>query len=192
MADFNKAFDITMGNEGGLANNPNDAGGLTYKGITFRDWPDWSGWQDVKTAMGKYGVTNFTDRILAANGALQSDVRAFYKRYYWDVNKLDQVTNQAVANELFDTGVNMGVKTAALFLQKSLNALNAVGRYYPNIDVDGIVGPKTIGYTNNHPNPKALLKMLNGYQIKRYIELIEKNETQEVFANSWLSRVMLA
>lgn len=33
MAIFNSAFKITMGNEGGYANNPDDSGGETYAGI---------------------------------------------------------------------------------------------------------------------------------------------------------------
>ena len=36
MADFNDAFDETMGHEGGYVNDSNDAGGETYRGISRR------------------------------------------------------------------------------------------------------------------------------------------------------------
>lgn len=39
MADFDKAHLEVMGNEGGYANNPVDAGGETYKGIARKFWP---------------------------------------------------------------------------------------------------------------------------------------------------------
>jgi len=192
MADFNKAFDITMGHEGGLANHPNDKGGLTYKGITIRDWPNWPGWVQVRNAMRQSGDTNTVNRILANDAELQLNVRKFYKLNYWDVNKLDQFDNQAIAEELFDTGVNCGWKTAAEMLQQSLNLLNVVGRLYPNIPEDGIIGPKTLELTNKHPRPKEVLKVLNGMQFIRYVGIAEKDETQEVFFRSWLSRVVMA
>ena len=51
MAIFNSAFQITMGNEGGYANNPADSGGETYKGIAKNYWPNWEGWTAVDQAI---------------------------------------------------------------------------------------------------------------------------------------------
>ncbi|AKD55044.1 glycoside hydrolase family 108 protein [Spirosoma radiotolerans] len=192
MANFLIAFAYTMGNEGGLANHPSDKGGLTYKGITSRDWPNWPGWIQVRNAMRQSGDTDVINRILAADVALQDNVKKFYKLNYWDVNKLDQFNDQAIATELFDTAVNCGENTAAIMLQKSLNKLNKVGRLYPNIAVDGIVGPQTLALTNGHPQPKALLKTLNGYQFKHYEKIADEDESQEVFFYAWLSRVVMA
>src|ERR1035441_4044145 len=47
VADFNAAHQQVMGNEGGYANNPADAGGETYKGIARKFWPQWCGWKYV-------------------------------------------------------------------------------------------------------------------------------------------------
>jgi lysozyme family protein len=52
--------------------------------------------------------------------------------------------SERIAEELVDTGVNMGPPVAAMMLQRSLNALNGQGKYYPDIAVDGDVGPGTI------------------------------------------------
>ena len=39
----------------------------------------------------------------------------FYKSNYWDPIQLDLITSQRVAEEIFDTAVNMGVGTAVKF-----------------------------------------------------------------------------
>jgi type VI secretion system secreted protein VgrG len=39
--NFLKAFNTTMTFEGGYANDPDDAGGETYMGISRRYHPDW-------------------------------------------------------------------------------------------------------------------------------------------------------
>ena len=44
MANFNESFNITLGYEGGYSNDPDDAGGETYKGISRRYHPGWKGW----------------------------------------------------------------------------------------------------------------------------------------------------
>jgi lysozyme family protein len=189
MADFNQAYEITMGHEGGIANHPSDKGGLTYKGITMRDHSDWGGWITVRNAMRTTGDTKQINRILAANEALQDEVKKFYKLYYWDVNKLDLFKRQDLANEVFDTGVNCGTKTAALMLQEALNLCNVVQKLYENIEVDGKVGKDTLGMVNAHPKPLQLYKMMNLLQGERYINIMRRNESQEVFATTWLSRV---
>ena len=45
MADFHKALKRTAKYEGGYVNDPADAGGETYKGISRRANPKWDGWQ---------------------------------------------------------------------------------------------------------------------------------------------------
>lgn len=191
MADFRKGFAITKGHEGGIADDVDDAGGFTYMGITSRDWPNWEGWPIVKAAIAQYKNIDVANRVLAANGNLQTLVEKFYKTNYWDVNKLDLVSNQYLANELFDTGVNMGIGTAALFLQQSLNVLNNNQRLYPDIAEDGKVGPQTLTLTNRHPYPKDLFLALNIFQGARYFANAKKNPKQEKFMRAWLSRVSL-
>jgi lysozyme family protein len=113
----------------------------------------------------------------------------FYKVKFWDYLKLDQVNNQKIANELFDTSVNMGQGIAALFLQRSLNVSNRNGKDYPDLQLDGAIGPVTINALNNHPRQEQVLKLLNTLQGARYISICEANPSQEIFMTSWLSRV---
>ena len=184
MADFKAAYKITMAHEGGYANNPADTGGETWKGIARKKHPDWPGWPLVDKA--KHG--DFPANLHSVLG-LQDMVESFYKVKFWDYLKLDQVNSQKIANELFDTSVNMGQGIAALFLQRSLNVSNRNGKDYAELQVDGNVGSVTINTLNNHPRPEQVYKLLNTLQGARYISICEANPSQEIFLNSWLSRV---
>ena len=116
MADFKHSYDKTAINEGGYANDPDDNGGETWKGIARKMHPRWPGWQIIDII--KLGP-NFKKK-LADNGPLQALVLEFYKKEFWDRVKGDQLDNQEVADSLYDSSVNMGVKAAIILIQRSL------------------------------------------------------------------------
>lgn len=185
MADFRTAYQIVMTNEGGYANNPTDRGGETWRGIARKIFPTWSGWVFVDAAKQQ---ANFPSN-LAANDQLQKLVLAFYKENFWNKLNLDLVNNQKIANELFDTGVNMGSGVAGTFLQRVLNVSNRGGKDYPDLTVDGTVGQKTIAVLNGHKRIEEVYKGLNCLQGAKYIGICESNPSQEIFYRSWYSRV---
>ncbi|TZF84507.1 hypothetical protein FW774_05835 [Pedobacter sp. BS3] len=189
MANFSTAFQLTMGNEGGYANNPADRGGETYKGIARNFWPSWKGWPIVDQV--KNAKPASLDKALASRTDLQNLVQDFYKVHFWDINKLDSISEQDIANELFDTGVNMGTSVAAKFLQEALNYSNKNQTSYPDLIVDGDIGPKTLATYQKQPNKKQLLKLLNILQGERYLNIIRNSPSQEVFLSSWFSRVAI-
>ena len=192
MANFKIAYDITMGHEGGYANDPNDNGGETYKGVARKFHPNWPGWvaiDKIKSTLGK--STDIINKHAGLDAGLQFAIQSFYKTQFWDIINLDKITNQNIANELFDIGVNMGPGVAAKFLQESLNLCNNGSKLYPNLVVDGTVGPKTISCLNNHLKPNLVLKTLNLLQGEKYLKIVRNNEVQERFWNSWLSRVTI-
>lgn len=190
MADFDKAFFKTMGHEGGYVSDPDDAGGETYSGISRVYNPLWSGWELIDDMKGQCDFP----KCLDDNNELHNSVMDFYELQYWDVNRLDDVDSQAIGSEMFDTGVNMGVKRAAKFLQESLNYLNRNEQSYNDLVVDGVMGPASLGaldYIMSHNDEEILLTIMNVLQGQHYLNYMQSSPTQEKYARGWFKRVAL-
>lgn len=192
MAQFEIAYATTNKNEGGYVNDAADKGGETYAGITRLNYPTWAGWaiiDDLKRATG-------FPAILTANTQLQTLKVQFYRTEYWNALSLDIVNAQSVANELYDTSVNMGKVIEGKFLQQILNAFNynttATNHlYYADLIVDGNVGPKTIAALNTNPNPELILAALNCDQGARYLDIAINDSTQRKFMKGWFAQRVL-
>lgn len=190
MADFRRALVRTLGHEGHYSNDPSDRGGETYRGITRRDHPDWPGWAIVDEAKQ---APEFP-RGLAGNEELERLSAELYKRRYWDRFLGDDVPDQAIAEELFDTGVNAGVGRAVTWLQEALNALNDGQRRWPDVKEDGQLGPATLRALTAakvHARLAAVLTLQNVLQGAHYARLARHDVRQERFMRGWLNRVQL-
>jgi len=188
MANFDIAFQKTMGAEGGYDNDPTDAGGETYKGITRKYEPNWEGWTIIEELKNQ---PNFP-KNLEYDQNLQALVKRVYKEKYWNINKLDLVSDQGIADEMFDTGVNMGTKRAAQYLQIGLNCLNRNQTMFADIDEDGKIGNATLTALNillAKDGNETLLKIMNVLQGMHYIDYMRSNPAQEKFARGWFTRV---
>lgn len=160
--------------EGGYTNDPNDAGGETNWGITVA----------VARAFGYTGPMQAMTQQVA---------RDIYAARYWHQPRFDDVAtfSPAIAEELLDTGVNMGTGTAGKFLQRALNVLNQEGKAFPDIAADGAIGAMTLAALHafltarGKAGEAVLLRMMNGQQSVRYIELAEARPTQESFEFGW-------
>lgn len=119
MANFDEEFEKLVFVEGGYVNDKDDAGGETYLGISRVHNPDWVGWKIIDKEKLK-GIKNITKR-LKDNKYLTDSAKNLYKDRYWDVMELDDIRNQDIANQLFDTAVNCGVKNAIYMAQHVLN-----------------------------------------------------------------------
>lgn len=168
--------------EGGYVDHPDDRGGPTNWGIT----------QETARAFGYHARMQDMPRSVAD---------AIYKHRYWENPRFDLVAmhSEAIAQELLDTGVNMGPATAAKFLQRSLNVLNQQQKLYSDIAADGAIGNMTLAALRaclGHRGKQGelvLLRMLNSLQGARYIELAEKSASQESFIHGWFAnRVEIA
>ena len=115
MADFNTAWERTARFEGGYVNDPSDSGGETYNGISRRYNPNWRGWKVVDEQKKKQ---NFPNNLKDRKGELLILEKDLYKKVYWDGVWGDKNANQKVANDLYDTAVNMGVGTSIKLTQK--------------------------------------------------------------------------
>jgi lysozyme family protein len=188
MANFVDAFIRTMGHEGKYVDDPDDSGGETYRGVSRKNNPKWAGWKIIDSMKDRLDFP----RCLDDNQALQSKVLQIYKKKYWNPFKGDKFSDQLIAEEVFDTGVNMGLGQAVKFLQRGLNVLNRNGSLFADIDDDGNVGSKTLGALNKYLRKDKndyLLKTMNVLQGSHYIKIMKNKPSQEKYARGWLKRV---
>ena len=164
--------------EGGYVNDPEDSGGETNFGITVK----------VARANGYHGLMRHLSRRFAFN---------IYEAKYWDAVRADDLLALSipVAEEVVDTAVNMGPPRAGKFLQRALNALNDRAKLYPDIQVDGSIGPATMSTLHMYLRKRdagTLVKMLNCMQGSFYVVLAERREKDERFIYGWFkNRVKL-
>jgi len=162
--------------EGGYVNDVRDAGGETNFGIT------------IQTAR-QNGYTG------AMRDMPKDFAREVYYRRYVVGPGFDKIVaiSPAIAAELVDTGVNMGPKVAATFLQRTLNVFNNQGRDYPDIAVDGDAGGKTRAALDAFlakrgvTGERVMMNALNALQGERYISLGEGRATNEAFEFGWFA-----
>lgn len=174
--DIHNLIDEVIAREGGYTHHPADRGGPTNWGITHA----------VAHANGYAGDMKALPRGAAEN---------IYRRLYWDRPGYALVgeISWAVAAELFDTAVNMGVATATGFLQRALNALNRNQQDYPDLTVDRLIGARTLAALRafhalrGKAGDKVLLKALEALQGERYILLAEQRPANEAFLYGWLA-----
>jgi len=115
-----------------------------------------------------------------------------YAAMYWDTVRGDDLVSLApkVAEEVVDTGVNMGIKRAGTFLQRGLNALYNCGRLYQDITVAGQIGNATLSALSQMVEKRdtdTLVKMLNCLQGAFYVDLAERREKDEKFIYGWFN-----
>ena len=169
-------IDNTIGVEGGYSNNPSDTGGPTRWGIT----------QAVARSNGYDGDMKQYPREMAV---------AVYLKRYWEQPKINKVAliSMPIAEELFDTAVNMGVAWPPLFLQQALNGFNDQGTHYADIAVDGDIGPATLTALTaflakrGQPGVAVMLKALNILQGARYFSITALREKNEDFLYGWIA-----
>jgi lysozyme family protein len=174
-------IDEVIGREGGYSNHPADRGGPTRWGVT----------EQTARAHGYKGDMRVYPRELAVE---------VYRETYWRLPGFNQVATvfPAVAAEMFDTGVNMGIGVPPKLLQRALNLLNRGATDYPDIAVDGQIGRGTIAALDNYAKKRGatgelvLLTTLNGFQLARYADITEKRPANEAFFYGWVANRVLA
>ncbi len=188
MANFDPALQRTLVHEGEYTRDPKDRGGETYKGIARTRHPGWEGWKRIDQAKRLRGFPG----NLATDPALRAEVTNFYRRQFWEPMQGDVLPDQAVAEEVFDSAVNVGLTRAVEFLQRALNVLNRNGKLYADLVVDGDFGPRTLAALRAYlkkDKAELLLKMLNVLQGMHYIQFMTQSPIQEAFARGWFKRV---
>lgn len=164
MSDFLPAFEATMLAEGGyvLHNVPADRGGMTFAGISRKNWPQWRGWIDID----------------AGSTPEAQDVRAFYHEKFWLPLRMSEVADQKVAATIYDFAVNAGTGIAVKLAQIVVGTTP-----------DGRMGPKTLAAINAMDSRLFILAYALA-KVARYRDIIARDKTQLKFISGWLSRTL--
>lgn len=152
--------------EGGFCNDPDDLGGATCKGVTFKTY---------KLYRKRRGLTAPTIGDLIR--MTDEEFTDILKTMYWDVCKADFIESQSVANAIVDWAWNSGTLTAVKEVQKVLG-----------VKVDGIVGNITLSAINSE-SPLPLFGKIQSLR-KAYIERICKaRPANNKFKRGWYNRI---
>lgn len=188
MSDFQIAHNDVMHNEGGYANNPNDRGRETYKGIARNFWPSWGGWKyidGVKAQMVKQPVfgtheyfnwAKYLNDKLAEINMLQHLVVDFYRFIFW--KRLGEINDQALATWVYDKDINTG-DNGSRWLQEAAH-----------VKADGVIGDITLAAVNK-ADPIVLLERIKTLAVDHYLHEAQKPH-QAGFWKSWITRVGLS
>ena len=163
MNRFEKIFDYLIKVEGGYSNDKNDKGGKTKYGIIEEEARDFGYKGDMQDL-----TIDFAKNI-------------YLKKYYLG-NKLDKVANDKVALSICDWAVNSGkngIKNAQIAINQLTNA---------NLDIDGIIGNKTLEALST-VDPEKFLEVYHNLQRIYYRSKVADDKTQENFLAGWLNRV---
>jgi lysozyme family protein len=173
MALFEPAYALIKKHEGGYANDPADAGGETYAGISRVAHPSWSGWPIIDNAKP---LRNNAKVPLATK-----PVEEWYEANIWDRHSLGALPDQQTANLLLDT-LTLHGKGGRLIQQVCVEMGKAV-------KVDGSVGPNTIGAIRLLSQPDFRSRLIS----KRlaYVKALALEKPSNIkFLPGWTSRIL--
>jgi lysozyme family protein len=170
--DFeNDILKKTLIEEGGWADDPDDAGGKTQMGIT-------------QATLGVYlGRPASDDEIHDLSRDMAIDV---YKKLFYEGPKI-HLLPEVLQSPVFDWGVNAGPARAIMGLQQLVDDADVV----PDINIDGGIGPftlKAVAATLEALGPKT---MVNAYQDQRqafYDAIVARKPSQAKFIVGWTAR----
>ena len=152
--------------EGGFVDHPSDPGGVTNRGVTMASWAAYLGRETSRDEM----------RELSKEQAIE-----FYKSEYWDRRRVEEF-EPGLRHIWFDMSVNHGSKNAGKILQQSVNTKQGSDA----LDVDGLIGPNTMGRIGILELRDILVERFmffanNAFRGSRYAERTSSND----FIRGW-------
>jgi lysozyme family protein len=172
MAEFKPAFDLVLANEGGYVNDPLDPGGETYKGVARKIHSGWLGWHIVDLLKKQTGFP----ANLEKNAELQEEVENFYEVQFWNRISGNLISDQVVANSIFDFAVNAGTSTSASLAQMVIDT-----------PTDGVLGPDSAEKINAF-DKDHFIAAFTVAKIARYVHIVKKRPTSRKYFYGWVLR----
>lgn len=145
---FDEAFQLLIGNEGGLSVDPKDRGNWT------------GGKPSVGILKGsKYGISAMSYPDLDIANLTLDQAKAIYSRDFWSQAGCDLVPD-VIRFDLFDMAVNAGPRAARMCLQAAACVIT-----------DGILGDKSIAAVAAM-DPQRLVARFNGARLKSMTDML--------------------
>jgi lysozyme family protein len=173
--------DILKKEGAAYTNNPLDRGGPTKYGITLKTM------QGIRPGATATDVQNLTEDAA--------------RRIYYDLYVVKPGFVHVAAQmpqlgaKMVDAGVNVGPGRASRWLQTALNSFNRSYLStpdYPEVTVDGAIGPATINALHTFAAlrgfaraERVLVRAVNAQQGVHYLNLGAQNPSQESFMLGW-------
>jgi lysozyme family protein len=155
--------------EGGYVNHPNDPGGETNWGITEAVARECGYKGRMKDMLQSFAISCYNQKYVIKPGFLP-------------LVEIDEV----VAEEVVDTGVNMGPSRPSRFFQRAVN--EACGSA---LVVDGKIGARTVDTWRacrnrvGRPACVSVLNVMDRQQEAEYDRLVRVNPKLRVFRRGW-------
>ena len=153
---FKLCMTIVLFNEGGYSNHPLDPGRATLKGVTQSVYDHYR----LKKGLPLQGVILMTD----------DEMHDIYWTLYWQPMNLELLNDEDLSLQVFDFGVNGGIRTSIKLLQRLVGTTDdgylgkmtadAIAKYTGNI-LDDFIKRRKLFYVTlaqNKPELKAFLK----------------------------------
>lgn len=185
---FQEAYAFTFIKEGKTSMDPNDPG-------------NWTGGKRGKGLLKgtKYGISAAAYPQLDIQSLTPSEAKNLFYRDYWLAPRFIQIPDRQIAKRVFDLGVNCGTGTAVMMLQRAVNTVctgivdpqrmapwrQELARTFGSgaIQVDGKIGPITLGVIRGCPYKGAIYTALVGEAYKHYERL------DPLYIPGWLERL---
>lgn len=167
MAKFENFAGKLLRLEGGYVNHPLDKGGPTKYGVILSVWKEYGHDKDGDGDIDAEDIKKLSEE----------DAKWIAKKIFWDYFQADLILNESVAQFIVDWGYNSGRKTVAKIVQRVIK-----------VDVDGIVGAKTLSAINCTDQER----LFNLLKIERQVflnNIIKRRPDQIVFYDGWMNRV---
>lgn len=154
--------------EGGLVNDPLDAGGITNFGIT----------KPFMATLLKKPLSAITDADIKN---LTPDKASYLYGLYWDICKVGSLPI-LVQHVYFDMCVNHGQVNAVRILQRAANKAGV------SLFIDGRIGPQTVTVLKQFNDGQLLLPAIVSKRNEFYTDIIINKPKQKRFYNGWIKR----
>lgn len=164
--DFQRALVVTLKYEGGFANDPDDPGGATMKGVTAAVYSSWR---------MRRGLPQRSVRLIE-----QAELEAIYRQEYWGPAGCNDMA-WPLSLVVFDFAVNSGVGQAVRVVQRMVGAYD-----------DGNYGPKTHALLLERSAvwgwEESALKVCTARRVF-IARIISQNPKLEKFRAGWQKRI---